>query len=285
MTATEAALSHLIDYAGLYPPAALDMQSAVCNYLEYGTRNRAWMLGRFIIDAAQLDDLRSAAPDRLTEIPLSVIAPPDADLGALLQRRSEEFRIECLEIKCHEPLTIARTCESVPADLRCYFEIPVRQGCSSAVDAIASVGKRAKLRMGGVVADAFPTADQIVDRLHLLYDRGVAFKATAGLHHPVRSDYRLTYAANSPKGTMHGFINMLCAAAAIRFGASTQSAQRILEEQDPAAFRVSEGLLGAHGFAWRAEQISEVRQFFTSFGSCSFAEPVQDLEALGWLPS
>ncbi|HEY3703840.1 MAG TPA: hypothetical protein VGL22_02195 [Terracidiphilus sp.] len=285
MTAIEAALTGLIDYAGLFPPAALDMQSAVRNFLAYRAQQHAWMPGRFILDLNQLDNLREAAGDALAEIPLSVIALADADMRAVSERRAEGFRIDSLEIKCAEPLRIARICEGVPDKVKCYFEVPPTQGCTSAVDAIAAVGMRAKLRTGGMTADGFPAARQVAERLHLLHDRGVSFKATAGLHHAVRSEHKLWYAEDSPTAMMHGFMNMLCAAAAIRFGAPAEQAEGILEERDPAAFRVSDQAIGIHGLQWTTEQIRGVREYFLSVGSCSFTEPVQDLEALGWLPA
>jgi hypothetical protein len=284
MTAIQAALTGLIDYAGLYPPAALDMRTAVRSYLAYRKQEYAWVLGRFIVELARLDELRETAGDALGEMRLSVIAPADADLSVIRERRNCGFRIEALEIKCDAPLRIARICEHMPPDVECYFEVPIAQACTNTIDAIATVAMRAKLRMGGVVPEAFPTARQVAERVHLVADRGIAFKATAGLHHPVRSRHRLTYAADSPHGMMHGFMNMLCAAAVIRSGATIDDAVRVLEEEDAAALHVSDETIGAHERRWTTEEIREVRQFFVGFGSCSFIEPIQDLQALGWLP-
>ncbi|UWZ84465.1 hypothetical protein [Occallatibacter riparius] len=283
MNAITSALSGLIDYAGLFPPASLDMRTAVRNYLDYRSQKNAWMLAGFIVDLARLGELRETAGEALSGLRLIVLAAPDADFTAIARHRSTGQCIEAVEIKCCEPLRIARTCELLPEEVQCYVEIPIAEGSTSTVDAIAAVGVRAKLRMGGVTADAFPTARQIAERMFLLADRCVAFKATAGLHHPLRSKHRLTYAQDSPSGVMHGFLNVLCAAAALRFGASVEGAVRILEEQDAAAFAITDDEIGVHDFRWTAGQVREVRQFFTSFGSCSFAEPVQDLEALGWL--
>jgi hypothetical protein len=282
MNAIDAALSELIDYAGLYPPAALDMRAALHNYLSYRKGNHAGMLGRFIVDLARLDELREAAGESVADLRLSVIAAPDADFNAIAKHRSAGLRIESVEIKCDAPLKIARICEQLPPGVTCYLEIPIAQACTSTLDAIAAVGHHAKLRMGGIVPEAVPEAAQVAERLHLLADRDVAFKATAGLHHPFRSQHRLTYAADSPSGMMHGFVNLLCAAAAVLFGRATRDVQRILEEQDPAAFQVTTEAIGVHGCRWTAEQLREVRQFFTGFGSCSFTEPIHDLEALGW---
>jgi hypothetical protein len=282
MNAIDAALSELIDYAGLYPPAALDMRPALHNYLSYRKGNHVRMLGRFIVDLARLNELREAAGEAAADLQLSVIAAPDADFSALEKERIAGLRIESVEIKCDAPLKIARICEQLPPGVTCYLEIPIAQTCTSTLDAIAAVGHHAKLRMGGVVPEAFPESRQIAERLHLLADRGIAFKATAGLHHPLRSRHRLTYQPDSPSGMMHGFINLLCAAAAVRSGIPKNDVERILEEQDPAAFQITAEAIGVHGLRWTAEQLREVRQFFTGFGSCSFTEPIQDLEALGW---
>jgi hypothetical protein len=283
MTAMEAALSGLIDYAGLYPPAGLDMGAAVRNYLAYREQKHAWVLGRFIVDISRLDELRAAAGDAFSDMPLSVLASVDADLNCIAQYRANGFRIESVEVKCDEPLRIARICEFVPSGLECYFEIPISQGCSSSVDAMAAVGVRAKLRMGGVVPEAFPRAESVVARMQVLADRAVAFKATAGLHHPLRSHHRLTYATDSPTGMMHGFVNVLCAAALVRLGGTAEQVMRLLEEEAAEAFQVGVDSISAQGFRWSAAQMREVRQFFTAFGSCSFTEPIHDLEALGWL--
>src|SRR5581483_11988178 len=230
MTAIEAALTGLIDYAGLYPPAALDMRTAVHNYLTYREQKHAWILGRFIVDIDRLDELRIAAGEALGDMRLSVIAAADSDLDAIGRQRDYGCRIEALEIKCAEPLRIARLCERMPPTVECYIEIPVRAGYTGAIDAIAAARARAKLRLGGVVPEAFPTARDVADRLYVLSDRRVAFKATAGLHHPLRSQQRLTYACDSPAGTMHGFVNMLCAAAVAHFGGTVDEAECVLEE-------------------------------------------------------
>lgn len=284
MNLKEAALTGLIDYAGLYPPAALDMQTAVRNYLEWRKQDRSWFLGRFIVDFERLHELRAAAGgDALPAMQLSVIAPTSLDPALIEQRTGEGFRIECVEMKCDEPLTITRLREGLPSGVECYFEIPIRQAGTCAVDAIAAAGARAKLRMGGVVAEAFPAPGDVVEKLMLLADRRVPFKATAGLHHALRSRHRLTYAPDSPSGTMHGFINLLCAAAVIHFCGSREEAQALLDERDPSAFRATPDCIAAHTRSWNAHQLRQVRQFFTSFGSCSFTEPLHDLEALGWL--
>ena len=50
----------VVDYAGLFPPAGLDMPAAVRHYAECRVGDDAWMLGRFVVQAARLDEWESA---------------------------------------------------------------------------------------------------------------------------------------------------------------------------------------------------------------------------------
>lgn len=282
MTAIEAALSGLIDYAGLYPPAALDMQAAVRNYIEYCAGARSPLLGRFIVDLARVADLRGAAGSALARMRISLIAPPNLQPAQLDELR--ELRVESLEIKSADPATIARLRQQLPPTLECYFEIPFDPLPANAVAALVRAGARAKLRMGGVTGDSFPRAAAVVSILSALAEHRVPFKATAGLHHPIRSCHRLTYATDSPSSTMHGFANLLCAAAILYFGGRPADAEAVLCEENQQTFRVAPECIGWRTLEWSADQLHEVRsRFFLSFGSCSFSEPIQDLEALGWL--
>ena len=112
----------------------------------------------------------------------------------------------------------------------------------------------------------------------------VAFKATAGLHHPVRSGHRLTYQADSPSAIMHGFLNVFLAAAFLRAGMDAPLAIELLNEQSAAAFHFdSEGVLWREHRLGPADISTARRDFAISFGSCSFTEPVEDLRTLGLL--
>jgi hypothetical protein len=53
-------MSGLVDYAGLFPPASLDMATAVDEYAAHLVEQEAWMLGRFIVPAGRLAELQAA---------------------------------------------------------------------------------------------------------------------------------------------------------------------------------------------------------------------------------
>ena len=63
--ALTALVSNLIDYAGLFPPASLDMAATVANYAEFVSGDDAWMLERLIVPVARLDEFEAAAAGKL----------------------------------------------------------------------------------------------------------------------------------------------------------------------------------------------------------------------------
>jgi hypothetical protein len=152
------------------------------------------------------------------------------------------------------------------------------------IPAVAACGRWAKIRTGGETADKIPSAASVVEFIHLCLSADVPFKATAGLHHPLRSVHKLTYQPESPLGMMHGFLNVFLAAAFLRAGMESALAVSLLEEQSSAVFRFD-----GDGVTWREhrliskELVAARRSFALSFGSCSFTEPIDDLQSLGLL--
>jgi len=140
----------------------------------------------------------------------------------------------------------------------------------------------AKVRTGGIVAETIPGAPLLARFLEACASAGVPFKATAGLHHPIRAEHPLTYEPDAPRSTMHGFLNVFGAAAFARGGMPAGEIEAVLRETTPAAFALDDA-----GLAWRDRRVTtdEIaltrRDFAISFGSCSFAEPVAELEAMG----
>jgi hypothetical protein len=135
-----------------------------------------------------------------------------------------------------------------------------------------------------VTPQAIPPPDEVARFIIGCVREGVAFKATAGLHHPVRSIRPLTYAADSPRATMHGFLNVFAAAAMAREGAQLADVEAVIREEEPSAFRLDENGLAVGSRRIASDRLAEVRRTFAlGFGSCSFAEPVSDLESLGFL--
>jgi hypothetical protein len=299
--AAGALLRDLIDYAGLFPPASLDMAAAVANYEAYLGSEWNWILGRFIVPVARLSEFETA----FSSLPAAIagIGPRSWRLSVLLSGdpvadvpRIREFNlrmagascarsaaVESVEVKITGVAEVVRLAGVIPTEFEAYFEFPL-SGCGDFIAAVAACGRRAKIRTGGETADKFPAAESAVEFIRLCGAANVAFKATAGLHHPLRSVHRLTYQPGSPSGMMHGFLNVFLAAALLRAGMKSELAVHLLEEQSPEAFHFDED-----GISWREhrlsrDEIAAARQgFAASFGSCSFTEPIDDLRSLHWL--
>jgi hypothetical protein len=290
-------LEHSIDYAGLFPPAGLAMRPALENYAAYRAGPDAWALGRFVVPAARLDELVSAAGGLLPAGPddpwrLSVLlgSNPAGDvrrLGELNCRHAASgagaLVADIVELKADSADAAETELAKLPRHLTAFVELPVARDPGPALAVIARHGAGAKVRTGGVTADAFPITADLLRFLRAAVSAGVPFKATAGLHHPIRAIYRLTYEPDSPSGTMYGFLNLFLAAAFLRQGMSDADAARLLEESDPASLQVdsSGGGVGWRGHRLDAEALVEARaRGLGSFGSCSFEEPIGDLASL-----
>jgi hypothetical protein len=289
-------LEHSIDYAGLFPPAGLAMRPALENYAGYRAGPDAWALGRFVVPAARLDELESAAGGLLPSGPddpwrLSVLLSPDpaADVHRLSELNCRHAAAgagalvaDVVELKADTADAAEAALAKLPRHLTAFVEVPVARDPAPALAAIARHGAGAKVRTGGVTADAFPATAELLRFLRAALSAGVPFKATAGLHHPIRARYRLTYEPDSPSGTMYGFLNLFLTAAYLRQGMSDSDAMRLLEESDPASLAFDRG----GGVAWRghrldADALVEARaRGLSSFGSCSFEEPLGDLASL-----
>lgn len=292
-------LAHAIDYAGLFPPAQLDMPGAVAEYESYLASSDAWALGRFVVPAARLRELAAAAGDapsnplgsRQGERRLSVVL--GADLAADVERlrafcadvNGEGWwrGIDAVELRASTPEAIAQAMRVVPDSVERYVEIPISEDPTPLVRAIAGAGAYAKVRTGGTTTDAFPASDHVARFLATCLREAVPFKATAGLHHPLRGEYPLTYEPGSACGRMYGFLNVFLATAFLAAGLDEAEARVLLDESDPNAvtFNRTEAVWRSHRLP--LDRLAESRRFLTSFGSCSFREPIDDLTALGLL--
>lgn len=283
LSAMNSALAGLFDYAGMFPPAGQDLGAAVRDYLQCRRGQYASALGRFVIDGKALSSLRDQFAAVLNDLRLSVIAT-GMTREAIQQHLDNGLSIEMIELKADDRIDILRWNGSLPSGIATYVEVPVCLGDFSMLNVMGEAGMRAKLRMGGVVAEAFPSAASVAAMLKMLAEKKIPFKATAGLHHPLRSRHPFTHREDSQVGMMHGFMNLLCAATLVWFGGKAEEAQQLLEEQDPRAWHVAANSLQWRSWNWSANQLQEVRErFLISIGSCSFSEPMNDLETLGWL--
>lgn len=282
------ALERIVDYAGLFPPAKLPIEAAAAEYERCRQSPHAWMLGRFVVPAAQLAPLESSLGgsepvaaavlfDAQTPVRASARVTPESCEVAL---RLADYEIGASRTASR---ALRKGLEDLAPGLAVVVELPRGLGSAllaEAFDALAETGFAAKIRCGGVSAEATPSIEEVADFIRAASRRHVAFKGTAGLHHPVRH-------FNTASGfTMHGFLNVLAAAAAAP-SCDSATLRAIVGEEDPASFALDE-----RGLSWRESVLADMqaltnlrRSVFLSFGSCSFTEPIEDLVGIGVLPA
>src|SRR5688572_25092132 len=254
-------LTELIDYAGLFPPSQVSMADAVLNYATYRNSNYGWMLGRFVVPVSRLDELFESAGELLPrdgEDPwrLSVLAGEDLSqtIKAIIEfnrKHSEQVVGDMLEVKASTASKIENTITALPRSITPYFEIlPVGKGLADLVSTLGIKRQRAKIRTGGVTREEFPPTRDIIRFVRTCTAANVPFKATAGLHHPVRCFKPLTYDPDAPEGTMHGFLNMLVMTGFARESFRAGLLEEILEEEFEEVFEFHET-----GLSWRGSHL------------------------------
>jgi hypothetical protein len=239
--ARNALLGRLIDHAPTFPPASLLPAEALAEDARARVSQHAFVLARLVWPASRLDEL----------------LPSERAISAVLDAALPECAaVEAVEARYRDELgELARLASDV------YVEVAVDDALEDRLDALAEHGLRAKVRCGG---DEVPSGAQLARFVRACGERDLAFKATAGLHRAVRTNGE------------HGFLNLL---AAVVFPGDEEAA---LAETEADAFA-----LDAHAFSWRAREAPAAelarmrRERLHSIGSCSFFEPVEELEALG----
>jgi hypothetical protein len=281
-------LHSLIDYAGLFPPAGLKMEEAVSNYARYKNIPNAWALGRFVVPAARLEEFEKYfMPGReIWHLSGLIGQSPAEDLARIADfngRHRHSAVIDTIEAKASDASAIGELKAQVPEHILVYIEVPSGGNPGELVKAIGAAHARAKVRTGGLTPEMFPSEQQVLRFLEACVNENVAFKATAGLHHPVRCVKPLTYEKDAPSGTMHGFLNVFLAAAFLLDGASSNDLEALLLDNDPAHFDFDEDAITWRGHRLSQARLLESRALAASFGSCSFEEPISDLISLNLL--
>jgi len=292
-------LRALVDDATIFPPGDSPLPAAVAAHRDHQSGSYAELLGSFLVSDVRLAELLEVATGSTggTTGPLPVAVVVQGGAGAIgpavawatgpdaLDLRSIEIALRGSDTGDlpHNARRIVTALDQLIADgalgdeVTVYVEPPRHYGAEpghgwlAALDEIAAANHRLKFRTGGAETDDFPSADELATSISAALDRELRFKCTAGLHNALRhrdEETRLEH---------HGFLNVLLATRASLDGASRTEVSGVLEMTDPDAVSrlvadAEDGLAGA-------------RPWFTSFGSCSVLEPLEDLIALDLLPA
>jgi hypothetical protein len=268
----------LVDDAAIFPPGDAPLEAAAAEHQARRTTPYADLVGTFVVRDTDLPSLKA------TPLALSVVLTGGAGqvAGAVALARKLHIAVEGLEVALRDPVDpvgaarrVAAAVDAARADgqlddhVPVFVEIPAQ--CPeptwlAAADEVAAHEFRLKLRTGGLEAGAFPSAATLAGWIDAALDRETPFKCTAGLHRAVRH-------TGDDGFEHHGFLNVLVATRRAFDGAPSDEVVDTLEQRDVGA------LVGD------ADELDRARRWFTSFGSCSVSEPLDDLITLGLLES
>ena len=296
----------IVDYAGLFPPAKLDMATVVKNYHSYLASENNWMLSRLVIPASRLVEFEDAAGNLLPlqgqPWRLSVLIPPFSNDRTGFLAGIEQ--LEAFNEKHGQPQhgraigdVIETLCpaaddwedfqNSVPENIAAFVELPLNEDLERNVAQLCalidSMGRSrffAKIRTGGVKQEMIPEAASVARFIQLCGEYLLPFKATAGLHHPWRGEYRLTYEEAPEIGTMYGYLNVFSAACfAFSGNVSLVDLQALLTDEG-SELKFTRDEIQFRGLRVSASRVAQIRKkLLFSFGSCSFDEPTCELHA------
>lgn len=271
-------LAGLVDDAALFPPGNAPMPRAVAEHREHKLAGYAYLVNRFLCPASRLDEMsaRIEEPTRITlgEYRVGVIADTGragVDAAVNQVRADRRMELDAIEIPLPADSDLAAEARATLAalpEMRAFVELPRSPGWQKALDVLADGNSGAKIRTGGLRAEAFPTPAELARFIVACVERTIPFKATAGLHHAVR------HTAEATGFEHHGFLNILVATAAAVRKVAFAEVESVLEERDGAA-------LVAAARAIDPDMAHSVRTLFTGYGSCDIHEPVTDLTELG----
>lgn len=271
MTASLApAWTGLVDDAAIFPPGDRPLSDAVVEHAGHRAEWYADLVGSFVVT-----DVRIPEVDTPLTLAIVVTGGAGAIEGALRLAEKGGHTVTGVEIALRDLDDLAGNARRVTAAANAggldpeqvYVELPHVPDTGSwlrAADVVAETGMRLKFRTGGLEEHAFPPVHALARWIDAALDRETPFKCTAGLHNAVRHD-------NADGFTHHGFLNVLLATIRAFDGTAIDEAVALLDERDPAALLT----------AARDEDLTRGRRWFTSFGSCSVREPLDDLTTLG----
>lgn len=281
-----ALMAGAVDYAGLFPPAQLPLADALAEYRRALAGADAWMLGRFIVPAAQLSVLadavvRDAHDGRGWTVSAIVREHMDEDAAAVQafnqRAANQHVRVDTIECRPSSSDSITWLAKTFSPAFTVHVEVGVGPTAPDDLRVVARHQLRAKVRTGGLAPDAFPAPASLVAFIESARDVGVPFKATAGLHHAMRGAYPLSDEIGAQSATMHGFVNLMLATATVGERLPTTTAAALLTRTDHSALVFDDERVRWGDVELSIDAIGRMREAqCVSFGACSFREPADE---------
>ena len=296
-------LDGIVDFAGLFPPASLSMEEMVSDWARGLASEHDWMLGRLIVPVSRLGEFETAAAGRFPSredgnpwILSALLGGKDdesleSQIDQILRFNDQHSSdgneadaiIDVVELRGSSVQSIENALDTLPEEIYPFFELSLEQDIRGLLAALVGSDAGAKIRTGGVTPELYPSTNQLAEFILQCAKADVPFKATAGLHHPLRNH-------NDEVGVMQfGFLNVFLAGLV----AVSSEGEATVDELAPLLTRCDlDGIVfGADAVTildrrYDLAAIEDARIAFSlSFGSCSFDDPIKDLGVMGLLPS
>ncbi len=290
-------LEGVFDYAGLFPPAKLDMSVALDKYIRHIQGKEEWIVSRFVCPAASLAELANVIDRREStpEFPVTVIGHASTNYDEWLEALEQDAEtmtsfmesvgdaasLEAFEVRLPSYTNMELCLKDLNAfsEVDVFLELPWGDGLEDGFAALAQtewIG--AKGRCGGLDRASFPEPDSLACFLHSAFALDVPIKLTAGLHHPLPGIDEMN------GGRMHGFLNVLTAASLCVSGdMSRKELVEVLRDGSLDHWTFTDKGMGWRGHKVSIDEVEEMRDLCLGIGSCSIDEPIVDLTHLGLL--
>ena len=310
-------LNNLIDYAGLFPPAGLDLDSALANYRKYHKSEFDLALSRFILQVSRLSETSDILRNTdLTEKDLnfSILPTPGKNIKELkeniisdviacknfIAEFPDSIEINTFEIKLPDELFESYDSHKF-YDLICY----INEKLNSVTDKgtvvffegtlksvwqknseylIDSVYKNnlSNTPSGFKLRTGGLTPDAFPDSKQIAFCIKKCLDTKVAMKFTAGLHHPFRHSDKSIGAKMHGFVNVFGAGiTAMRHDITDAGIVEMLDDEDPDNFKFTNDSFSWKGWQSEIDDIDFARKdLVLSYGSCSFDEPIDDLKSL-----
>jgi hypothetical protein len=264
----------LLDDAAMFPPRGASISDALDGHREARSSWYAPLVGPLLVPADEVGALWARVRGTAEPLTIGLVGPLAVVAGALAAA-GDQVTIRHIEApvakRGEDPMPGLAAFRTIAAGRSGYAEVPLTWGLLAALDeltAARAAGEMVapKFRTGGLAAELFPTPVELAAVICACRDRDLPFKLTAGLHHALRH-------TDPETGFLHhGFLNVLAGSIAAADGAEAADVAEVLATTD--AVPLVEAV---------RSRLDADRPLWIGYGTCSIAEPIDDMRRLGLL--
>ncbi|MEP7146989.1 MAG: hypothetical protein ABI792_08260 [bacterium] len=307
----------IIDYAGLFPPANLNLKNAFGNYLKYLDENYNFMLSKFICPVSlfpELKDLVSEVPSRDLKIIISALGRGGSDLNSFKKNLEEDLAIwnkfvsglkENINVNSFEvkiPIEIISSCDSdnialfldsLSNNIKQQISQPVmifvegssndkwKENTVSLINGI-EIHNQKNFDTGFKLRTGGTEANAFPSSHQIAFSIRKCLDRKVPMKFTAGLHHPFPHYDSEINAAMHGFVNVFASGIiAMRHDISDSVLEEVLNDKNPLNFIFTDDNFSWNNWKVEIADIEYARKdLVLSYGSCSFDEPVEDLKSL-----